>query len=58
VKQILQNLKNGQTLLEDIPRPSVKLGHVLIRSSSSIVSIDTEKMQVEFGKANMIDKAR
>jgi len=56
--QILQNLKNGQTILEDVPCPSVKPGHLLIRTSASLVSTGTEKMLVDFGKANLVDKAR
>ncbi|MFH1029313.1 MAG: zinc-binding dehydrogenase, partial [Pseudomonadota bacterium] len=58
MKQILQNLKSGDTLLEDIPCPGVKHGHLLIRTTASIVSVGTEKMLVDFGKANLIDKAR
>ncbi|MCX5807661.1 MAG: bi-domain-containing oxidoreductase [Proteobacteria bacterium] len=58
MKQILQNLNNGQTILEDVPCPSVKPGHLLIRTSVSLVSTGTEKMLVDFGKANLIDKAR
>jgi predicted dehydrogenase/threonine dehydrogenase-like Zn-dependent dehydrogenase len=58
MKQILQNLKSGETILEDIPCPGVKSGHLLIRTTSSLVSVGTEKMLVEFGKANLIDKAR
>lgn len=58
MKQILQNLKSGETILEEIPCPGVKPGHLLIRTTSSLVSVGTEKMLVEFGKANFIDKAR
>lgn len=58
MKQILQNLKNGQTILEEVPCPSVKPSHLLIRTTASLVSTGTEKMLVDFGKANLIDKAR
>lgn len=58
MNQILQNLKNGQTILEEVPCPSVKPGHLLIRTTKSLVSTGTEKMLVDFGKANLIDKAR
>jgi predicted dehydrogenase/threonine dehydrogenase-like Zn-dependent dehydrogenase len=56
--QITQNLKNGNTLLEELPAPEVKPGSVLIRTSHSLVSIGTERMLVEFGKASLIQKAR
>ncbi len=58
MKQIIQNLKSGETILEEVPVPMVKKGHVLIRTTKSLVSLGTEKMLVEFGKANLIEKAR
>ena len=58
MKQILQSLENGDTILEEVPCPRVKPGHLLIRTSTSLVSAGTEKMLVDFGKANLIDKAR
>lgn len=58
MKQIIQDLKNGTTLLEEIPAPLVKPGAVLIKTTHSLVSLGTERMLVEFGKANLIDKAR
>ena len=58
MKQILQNLKSGATLLEDIPCPQVQAGQVLIRTINSLVSSGTEKMMVDFGKANLLEKAR
>lgn len=58
MKQIIQNLKSGETVLEDVPTPQVKKGSVLIQTTRSLVSLGTERMLVEFGKANYIDKAR
>lgn len=58
MKQIIQDLKSGTTSLEDVPVPMVKKGHVLIKTHRTLVSLGTEKMLVEFGKANFIDKAR
>ncbi len=40
-----------------MPAPAVKKGYVLIRTTRSLVSIGTERMLVEFGKANMLQKA-
>lgn len=56
--QIIQDLKKGNTLLEEIPVPLVKKGQVLIRTHRSLVSLGTEKMLVEFGKGNLFSKAR
>ena len=51
-------MKSGQTMLEEVPSPQVKSGSVLIKTSRSLVSLGTERMLVEFGKANLIEKAR
>ena len=58
MKQIIQDIKNGSTILEEIPVPLIKKGHVLIRTHRSLVSLGTEKMLVEFGKSNILAKAR
>jgi predicted dehydrogenase/threonine dehydrogenase-like Zn-dependent dehydrogenase len=58
VKQILQSLKNGNTEVAEVPCPAVKRGHLLIRSSRTLVSVGTERMLVDFGKAGWIEKAR
>ncbi|MCZ2475126.1 Gfo/Idh/MocA family oxidoreductase [Aquirufa ecclesiirivi] len=56
--QIIQDLKKGNTLLEEVPAPMVRKGTVLIKTRRSLVSLGTEKMLVEFGKGNLISKAR
>ena len=58
MKQIIQDLKDGNTLLEEIPAPQVRKGEVLIKTHRTLVSIGTEKMLVEFGKSSLISKAR
>jgi len=58
LKQIIQSFKTGETVLEDVPAPKVKRGHLLIKTTRSLVSAGTERMLVEFGKANMLQKAR
>lgn len=58
MKQVLQNLKNGVTELTEVPCPHVLPGQLLIRTSRSLISAGTERMLVDFGKANPIEKAR
>ena len=58
VKQLLQNLGSGETLLTEVPLPTPGSGDVLIRSQVSAISVGTEKMLVSFGKSNLIQKAR
>lgn len=58
MKQIIHNFKTGETFLEDIPVPQAGKGKLLIRTTHSLVSLGTERSLVEFGKANLIQKAR
>lgn len=58
MKQIIQDLKTGNTILEEVPAPQVREGCVLIQTTRSLVSLGTERMLVEFGKANLVSKAR
>ncbi|UFH55365.1 bi-domain-containing oxidoreductase [Spirosoma sp. KNUC1025] len=58
MKQLIQNLRTGETQLEDVPVPQAGRGQVLIRTHRSLVSLGTERMLVEFGKANLLVKAR
>lgn len=44
--------------MQEVPVPIVKSGHVLIKTTKSLVSLGTERMLVEFGKANFIQKAK
>ena len=44
MKQILQNLSNGDTILEDIPTPLKKNGHVLIKTKKSIVQLSSVQL--------------
>lgn len=58
MKQIIQSFKTGETILEEVPAPQVARGTVLIQTTRSLVSLGTERMLVEFGKSNLISKAR
>lgn len=58
MKQILQNLKNGETQIADVPAPLPSPGSLLIQTSRSLISAGTERMLVDFGKGNLLQKAR
>ncbi len=58
MKQVLQDLKTGATTAVTVPVPHVQPGSCLIATSVSLVSAGTERMLLEFGKANLLDKAR
>jgi len=56
--QVLQHLRSGQLELAEVPDPRPGRGSVLIRTRASVISAGTERMLVEFSKANLIQKAR
>jgi predicted dehydrogenase len=58
MKQLVQNMRTGETSLLDVPRPKPDPGMVLIRTVSSLVSTGTERMVVEFAERNLLGKAR
>ena len=58
MKQILQNLSNGETSLVDVPSPRNIKSNVLIATKNSLVSAGTERMLVDFGKSNLLNKAK
>ncbi len=58
MKQLLQNLKNGQTTIEEVPIPSPRAGQALVKVAASLVSAGTERMVVEFAEKSLVGKAR
>lgn len=58
MKQLLQSLRNGDTLIADVPAPFASAQQVLIQTQLSLISAGTEKMILDFGKANILNKIR
>ncbi len=58
MKQVLQNLRDGTTIVENVPIPTVRSGQILVRSLATLISAGTERMLVEFGNASYLNKAR
>lgn len=58
MKQILQDMAKGGTTVTEAPIPQCSKGHLLISTTTSLISAGTERMLVGFGKASMLDKAR
>jgi len=58
VKQVLQRLDNGRTYLLDVPVSAATGAKVVIQSRASLISAGTERMLLEFGRGNFLDKAR
>ena len=51
-------MSSGETSLVEAPSPKSKSGQLLIQSKTSLISAGTERMLVEFGQANLLEKAR
>ena len=52
LRQILQDLKSGETVVEEVPSPIAPKDYVLIRTTKTLVSVGTERMFIYFGKGN------
>ena len=57
MKQVLQDLKRGRTLVENVPAPLCKAGHVRIATSVSLISSGTERTLTEFARGSLVSKA-
>ena len=58
MKQLLQNLRTGETSVVEVPAPQPGAGAVLVRTCASLVSAGTERMVVEFAEKSLLGKAR
>ena len=58
MKQLIQNLKTGESSLIVVPDPICQPGKIKIQSNVSLVSLGTERMLVDFGKSNYLQKAK
>ena len=58
MKQIFQDLKNGNLLVEDIPIPRSSDDELIIKTTCSLISPGTERYLISFGQDNFLDKAK
>jgi len=58
MKQLIQDLMNGDMQIINTPIPLVRDNYVLIKSEISLISSGTEKMLIDFGKAGLLSKAK
>jgi hypothetical protein len=53
MKQLLQNMRDGKTVVCEVPVPTPQKGEALVCSEVSLVSAGTERMLVEFGEKSL-----
>jgi hypothetical protein len=58
MKQLLQSMRDGKTMVEEVPVPAARPRTALVRTAVSLVSSGTERMVVEFAEKSLIGKAR
>jgi predicted dehydrogenase len=58
MKQLLQNMRNGETIVAEVPVPTPQQGEVLVCNAVSLVSAGTERMLVEFAEKSLLGKAQ
>jgi predicted dehydrogenase len=58
MKQLLQNMRDGKTVVEEVPVPGPRAGMALVKVAASLVSAGTERMLVEFAEKSLLGKVR
>jgi predicted dehydrogenase/threonine dehydrogenase-like Zn-dependent dehydrogenase len=58
MRQVLQSLADGRTLLAEIPESVAPRGGLLIHTTRTLISAGTERMLVDFSRSGWLDKAR
>ena len=58
MKQVFSDVKTGDILVMDVPKPSCKNEGILVETIYSLVSAGTERSLIDFGKKNLILKAK
>jgi predicted dehydrogenase/threonine dehydrogenase-like Zn-dependent dehydrogenase len=58
MKQVVQDVRKGETSVIEVPVPQVMPGTALIRTVASLVSVGTERALVEFAGKTLLGKAR
>lgn len=57
MKQLSQNLHNGELNVDEVPSPPVQPGQLLVQTAYSLISAGTERTKIETGRKNLLGKA-
>jgi len=58
MKQVSQHVKSGAIVVEDVPAPAIKPGHLLVQTHYSVISPGTERTSVSARSGSLLSKAR
>jgi predicted dehydrogenase/threonine dehydrogenase-like Zn-dependent dehydrogenase len=58
MRQVLQELGSGKTVLAEVPEPGASPGSLRILTRRSLISAGTERMLIEFGRAGWLERIR
>jgi predicted dehydrogenase/threonine dehydrogenase-like Zn-dependent dehydrogenase len=58
MRQVLQELGSGKTVLAEVPEPGASAGSLRILTRRSLISAGTERMLIEFGRAGWVERIR
>jgi predicted dehydrogenase/threonine dehydrogenase-like Zn-dependent dehydrogenase len=58
MKQVIQDIRTGETSVFEVPTPKPKPGTALVRTAASLVSAGTERALLEFAGKGLLGKAR
>jgi len=57
MKQVVQYVSGGRTVLEELPNPSAGHAQVLVAVAASLISAGTERYVVDLARKNIVQKA-
>src|SRR3989449_2366146 len=58
MRQVLQSLRDGTLVLEEVPAPALRPGGVLVRNHFSLISPGTERQTIETSRKSLLGKAK
>src|SRR5262245_673681 len=58
MRQVIQNLRGGGPILEEVPESICKVGGILVRNVASLISAGTEKLVVDLARKSLAGKAK
>lgn len=58
MKQLLLDLKDGKIVIQDVPKPSIRPGGVLVANHYSVISGGTELSTLHLARSSYLGKAR